>query len=330
MFCPWENITCNCCNKTITSTTRITCTICDNFDLCLECFSQGKEVGRHKNDHGYTVVPTLHFPLLTPDWGADEELMLLEAIEEKGLDNWVEVQNFVKTKAARECRSHYLQYYLETPTHPLPDMTDAFLVKNGIVEMKPAKEVRLKDEEFDARPEKEIAYSQPVYDGFEAQFNPYRKEFGFEFFNNAELSITDVSFGPDDTQESREATFKRLEQYYKMYIERIRVRNLAIENELVDPKKLRVADRKRTKEEKEVFENYRHFLPVLGKDDLEKYIKASVEEGKLIGKLRKLRQKRREGCLTMEETKERRRSTTKIFESETKAAMKKPMKRPHA
>ena len=40
LYCPWETVTCNSCGKDITSATRVACMECDNFDLCLECFSQ--------------------------------------------------------------------------------------------------------------------------------------------------------------------------------------------------------------------------------------------------------------------------------------------------
>ena len=85
LYCPWETVTCNSCNKDITSATRVACMECENFDLCLECFSQGKEIGKHLNCHRYRIIPSLHFPLLTNDWGADEEFMLLQGIEEKGI-----------------------------------------------------------------------------------------------------------------------------------------------------------------------------------------------------------------------------------------------------
>ncbi|GAB1219052.1 hypothetical protein ENUP19_0012G0003 [Entamoeba nuttalli] len=330
LYCPWEHITCNSCNKVITTMTRITCVECDNFDLCLECFSQGKEIGKHKNNHSYRVIPSLHFPLLSSDWGADEELMLLEAIEQKGLDNWPEVENFVKTKTAKECRSHYYDYYLNSKTHPLPDLEESFLKKNGIVDMKPSRIVHFKDDEFDSRPQKETGCTQPTYEGYDASFNPYRREFAFEYFNNAELSICNIAFTDKDTPEEREMKLHKLEEYYKMYCERVRIRNIVINQELVDPKKLRIADRKRSKEEKELHDLNCQFLVALGKEDFEKYIKALVEESKLKTKIRNLKQKRRDGCLTLQESKSRRKINTYNYTSELKqVSYTKPSKHPH-
>jgi transcriptional adapter 2-alpha len=45
----------------------------------------------HKADHDYRVIDNLNFPLFSADWGADEEILLLEAIELFGLGNWTEV-----------------------------------------------------------------------------------------------------------------------------------------------------------------------------------------------------------------------------------------------
>lgn len=79
---------------------RIKCAVCTDFDLCVECFSVGVEIVPHRNSHGYQVMDNMHFPMLHPDWGADEEILLLEAIEMYGLGNWGDVGEHVGTKNA--------------------------------------------------------------------------------------------------------------------------------------------------------------------------------------------------------------------------------------
>ena len=306
LFCPWETVTCNSCGKDITSATRVACMECDNFDLCLECFSQGKEIGPHLNDHKYRVIPSLHFPLLTNDWGADEEFMLLRGIEEKGMDNWGDISKYVKTKGPRECRSHYYECYLNSEQTPLPNIEESYLKKHGIVDMKPSKIFHHRDDEFEAKPQKDNQSTQPNYEGYDAQFNPYRREFGFEYFNNAELSVCDIVFDDKDTPEEREQKFVKLEHYYKMYNERVRIREIVMKEELLDSKKIKNVDRKRSKEERELWENHTHFIGCLGKNELEKYIKAVAEENKIHSRILSLKQKREEGCLTLLETKTRR------------------------
>ncbi|KAK4386355.1 Transcriptional adapter ADA2 [Sesamum angolense] len=68
---------CNYCNKDISGKIRIKCVICSDFDLCIECFSVGAEVHPHKSNHPYRVMDNLAFPLICPDWNADEEMLLL-------------------------------------------------------------------------------------------------------------------------------------------------------------------------------------------------------------------------------------------------------------
>lgn len=49
---------------------------------------------------------------------------MLEAIESVGLGNWADIADHVGTKSLEECRDHYIKYYLETPTYPLPDLSN--------------------------------------------------------------------------------------------------------------------------------------------------------------------------------------------------------------
>lgn len=71
-----------------------------DFDLCVECFSVGVELGEHKNTHSYRVMDYLAFPLFEPHWGADEELLLLEAIDTFGIGNWQAIADHVGEKEA--------------------------------------------------------------------------------------------------------------------------------------------------------------------------------------------------------------------------------------
>lgn len=81
-----------------------------DFDLCVECFSVGVELGDHKNSHSYRVMDFLAFPLYDPAWGADEELLLLEAIDMYGIGNWTAVSEHVGEKSAEvRCPLQYVR-----------------------------------------------------------------------------------------------------------------------------------------------------------------------------------------------------------------------------
>ncbi|KAJ7964702.1 Transcriptional adapter [Quillaja saponaria] len=114
---------CNYCNKDISGKIRIKCIFCQDLDLCIECFSVGAEVAPHKSSHPYRVMDNLSFPLLCPEWNADEEMLLLEGIEMYGFGNWTEVGEHVGTKSKSQCIEHYNSLYTNSPCFPLPDMS---------------------------------------------------------------------------------------------------------------------------------------------------------------------------------------------------------------
>ncbi|GAV59866.1 Myb_DNA-binding domain-containing protein/ZZ domain-containing protein/SWIRM domain-containing protein [Cephalotus follicularis] len=114
---------CNYCNKDISGKIRIKCATCPDFDLCIECFSVGADVTPHRSSHPYRVMDNLSFPLICPDWNADDEILLLEGIEMYGLGNWAEVAEHVGTKNKEQCIEHYTNVYMNSPYFPLPDMS---------------------------------------------------------------------------------------------------------------------------------------------------------------------------------------------------------------
>ncbi|TYI84015.1 hypothetical protein E1A91_D05G334500v1 [Gossypium mustelinum] len=114
---------CNYCNKDLSGMVRIKCAVCPDFDLCVECFSVGAEITPHKCNHPYRVMENLSFPLICPDWNADEEILLLEAIEMYGFGNWAEVAEHVGTKSKSQCIDHYNAIYMNSPCFPLPDLS---------------------------------------------------------------------------------------------------------------------------------------------------------------------------------------------------------------
>ena len=68
---------CDYCMKDISTTVRIKCAECKDFDLCVDCFCVGVELTPHKNYHAYRVVDNTSFPVFASDWTATEELAML-------------------------------------------------------------------------------------------------------------------------------------------------------------------------------------------------------------------------------------------------------------
>eukprot|EP00887_Chlorella_sp_A99_P002907 scaffold6.g2907.t1 len=132
------------CHRDLSSTVRIKCSVCPDFDLCVDCFRVGAELKvtaknviiPHSNDHGYRVLSNLSFPVYHPDWGADEEMLLLEAVELYGLGNWSKVAEHVG-KTGDECWAHYFAVYVDTGDAfplPLPDPTMAHIDIAAMIE----------------------------------------------------------------------------------------------------------------------------------------------------------------------------------------------------
>ena len=51
---------------------------------------------------------------------ADEELLLLEAVDMFGLGNWQAVANHIGSKSPMACHSHYMRIWVESPSFPSP------------------------------------------------------------------------------------------------------------------------------------------------------------------------------------------------------------------
>ena len=105
------------------------CAECADFDLCLPCFCAGVRVPPHVPSHAYRVIEHVRQPLFDDKWGADEELLLLEAIEMFGFGNWSDIAEHISTKTKTECEQHYNSVYLSSATAPLPDLSTALTSK---------------------------------------------------------------------------------------------------------------------------------------------------------------------------------------------------------
>ncbi len=126
---------CDYCHKDLSTSLRVKCNECQDFDLCLECFAVGVEITPHRNTHGYRIIDSLSRPLYTMDWGIDEETLLLEAIERYGL-HWKQVSHHVG-RPSEDCKGHYLSVYVDTESFPMPCKAEevAALTEEDVVHM---------------------------------------------------------------------------------------------------------------------------------------------------------------------------------------------------
>lgn len=133
-----SSINCDYCRKDITTLIHIKCAECSDVELCLECFAYGVEVSPHVKTHSYRVISNVTKPLFENDWGADEELLLLDGILQYGFGNWNDIADTIQNgKNKQRCEQHYNECYIYTDNDMLPDIDhcicDGYEYKKNIV-----------------------------------------------------------------------------------------------------------------------------------------------------------------------------------------------------
>lgn len=308
---------CNYCQKDITNVVRIKCAVCSEVDLCVECFSTGAEITPHKNDHDYRIIDNLTFPLFTPDWSAEDELLLLEGIEMYGLGNWTEVAEHVGTKTKAACRSHYFSTYINVPTAPLPDLenagsqrlqdaqgaaADGAAVSVGgsdagrepVVSERTFNFQKVKPE---GAPETKVGPNSSDITGYHAK----RNEFDPEYDNDAEIPLAEMEFGPNDTPEEYALKVRMLNIYNDRLAERARRKQFILERGLLNVKRLQAQERKRSKEERDLYNRFAVFARFQSQAEHEALLEGLVAEQRLRMRIEELKEARRVGIHTMQE-----------------------------
>ena len=102
------------CGADITLTVRIRCAGgCEDFDLCGTCFCTGSELGQHKAWHDYRVIEQHATPVYCPDWGVDEELLLIDGCQLYGVGNWADIADHIGNRTKEEVQRHFIDVYIE-------------------------------------------------------------------------------------------------------------------------------------------------------------------------------------------------------------------------
>jgi len=298
---------CNYCGKDISNVIRVKCAVCADFDLCVQCFSVGVEIGGHKNNHDYHIMDILNFPLFNEHWGADEELLLLEGIEMYGLGNWGDVSDHVGTKSSQACKEHYFSVYINVGTSPLPDLskilttseslqkwhslqTSSRIRERTVEESVPVKEEK-KEKKEKPMEKTSATFSFPELAGF----MPLRGDFETEYENDAEFIINEMTFGPEDSKEEKELKLKILELYNRKLDERIRRKKFILERGLLDSKK------RKPKEDKDIYDRVKVFARIMDREEHEEFLSGLIAERNLRKKIEELKKYRQLGIHSFEE-----------------------------
>lgn len=267
---------------------RIRCasSTCNDYDLCVPCFSKGEYSYDHDpKTHSFSVIEQHSIPIYTKDWGADEELLLLEGAEVYGLGSWADIADHIggfRTK--EEVRDHYIKTYIESSKFPLPekaDPKDSSLVEENPREKFQARKKRRIEERKEAAksappatPKQKPTASVPACHEVQG-YMPGRLEFETEFANDAEEAVQHMQFDPGDGINSRtgeiepemELKMVVMDIYNSCLTSRADRKKVVFEHGLLEYRKNAAQDKKRTKEERDLLNKAKPFARTMNQED---------------------------------------------------------------
>lgn len=305
---------CDYCSRDLTNVVRIRCAECKDFDLCLDCFSVGAEVNGHKKTHDYHVMEKLDFPLLSEDWTAHQEALLLQGLEQYGLGNWSEVAMHVGSQSKGKCEDHYYTHYVDCPTGPMPDL-NRVTAERTLRPMSAAAEEQMK-KLADLRAQHTMQGPPPkqnkkgdYYTNANAPpgsdvvgYMPSRGDFDVEYDNDAEAVLADMTIDPNEGELERKLKIALLEAYNWRLGERRRRKEWVIQCNLLDMKKVQAQEKRRSKEEKELHQRMRIFQKALNsQEEYDDLVSGIAQESRIRQRISELHDLRRAGKRTLAE-----------------------------
>ncbi|CZT09613.1 probable transcriptional adapter 2 [Rhynchosporium agropyri] len=293
---------CDVCSADITSTVRIRCAhnICNDYDLCVPCFSQGESSHNHQPaTHPFRVIEQNSVPIYDKNWGADEELLLLEGCEIYGLGSWADVADHIGGyRDKNEVRLHYENIYLKSSNFPLPmraDPRDTQLLNEMPREEFQARKKRRIEGRKEAQsnappatPKKKPTASVPACHEVQG-YMPGRLEFETEFANEAEEAVQHMQFDPGDGINPRtgeiepemELKITVMDIYNSRLTQRAERKKVIFEHNLLEYRKNAALDKKRTKEERDLLNKAKPFARMMNHDDFQDFCNGLIEEHNL-------------------------------------------------
>lgn len=303
---------CDYCSKDISNTVRIRCAVCDEFEVCIECFIAGVELKGHQSSHNYRVIDNMHFPFFETSWSADEEYLLLEGIEESGVGNWTDIAENLSTKTPHQIRDHWLQFYLLSPQWPCIDYSNIIATRDRVKLLNSGAHVdptKKRVKKID--PLKSSKKKNPKQTGVKQQkapskielngYMPLRGEFENEWDNECESKVKDIAFEDNDTEEEADAKLKMLKCYnYRLEIRKKRCA-FVVEKNLHDSKALERQSKMRTKEHRELHHTYRRYLQIMPPEEYEAFTKGLADQKALETRILQLQEHRKKGITSLAE-----------------------------
>ncbi|CUM63148.1 uncharacterized protein PRCAT00000715001 [Priceomyces carsonii] len=292
---------CDVCSSDCTHRTRIKCAICNDYDLCVPCFAAGSTTGDHKPWHDYQVIEQSTYPIFDKDWGADEEMLLIKGCETFGLGNWQDIADHIGNRSKEEVTQHYTDIYLNSREYPLPEMNKDFS------DVTPQEFLERRKKRLEERrnmplppPKTKPASSVPLCHEIQG-YMPGRLEFDHEAENEAETSVKDLIFDPDDQAGDIELKLTVLDIYNSRLTSRAERKRILLLNNLLNYRKNISLDKRKSKEEKELQRKINAFIRILTPSDFESFSKDILTELKCRMRIQQLQSWRRNGITTLED-----------------------------
>ncbi|XP_046352119.1 transcriptional adapter 2-beta-like [Haliotis rufescens] len=283
---------------------RIRCAECPDFDLCLQCFSYGAEVGSHRKDHRYRVgsdSPPSVFDNPDP-WSLAEENMLLDAVEQYGFGNWEDIANHVESQKAPECQDHYINFFVQGnigkatfPTEYGFRVSDHTCPDGG--PLSPSITVPVPPLDLSIQEQQELGYM------------PFRDDFEREFDNDAETLVSGLSINHDDDDLDIEIKLCQVDKYRLRIRERERRKKLARDYGLITSaastgskqSKSQQQKKKMSKDVREFQEKMKSFSQFHAAAEHEHFFDDLQKEKELKSRIKELSRYRRHGLSVISE-----------------------------
>lgn len=293
---------CNYCQEDIGGV-RVKCAECQDFDLCVQCFSCGAEIGTHKNNHKYQIIDCGNLPIFKPPhaWKAKEELMLLESIEQYGFGNWEDVSKHLVNREFEDVKEHYTtMYIMGTIGRATWSVDTKHQVKDNTCPeggpLSPSLTTPLPPLELTNQETQELGY-MPLRDDFEGEYD-----------NDAESLTCNLSVSQEDEDVDIALKLAHVDMYSRRLQERLRRKRIAREYALVSQffntskqPKVPAPKKKTSKEDKDFQEKMQLFAQFESATEHEQFFDNLQREKELKCRIKELIRYRRSGLSKLEE-----------------------------
>lgn len=292
VFCRMEH-----CRTDITSEIHIACAVCENFHMCLHCFSVGDEQDGHLNTHSYRVVDNLRFELFEKGWGVDEEVKLMTQIEKFGIGNWIEIAKALPGKKPEAVERHYLQHYLQSKS--TIDTQHGTRSKIGKLAVEPSKY----SQQSKPNNSNNGKVSPPTLGYNFAGYYPKRHDFEQEYNDSCESMIAGIVFYDDDTPLDTKLKTTMLRIYNRRLSERQRRKDFCLKYDFLNDHEWG-SELKQSRDFRQQYDMLRTFVRFQAPEEFKKLSQALFEKHKLTKNIGALQECRRMGLTSSKEAKE--------------------------